>query len=317
VDDHQRKFLKILNAISYKHSSLLNDWAEMAAVSLSNAVMPDNAERRDRENRYLELAKRYTGEELKGIAEMLACVVNSLDSSHGVAGALAKKDAPELSLHDCLGELYMNEEMASKWDTDVAFTPFHLAYMMAQMTFADFKLPEKGWFSVGEPACGTGVMIIAAAQALRDLGLNYQRVMHATLVDIRAPLAHMCYIQMSLLHIPAVVIHGDSLALKEWSHWRTPAHVLGFWERRAGQSMPRPVMQDDAVSVSCTKMQDAKPQFTFNFEKGDTHEATTRSTSRAAVRPAASVRTRPSPQTRHKNAVSRRLPLPALPPRKR
>jgi hypothetical protein len=51
-------------------------------------------------------------------------------------------------------------------------------------------------------------------------------------------------------------------------------------------------------------MQDAKPQFTFNFEKGDTHEATTRSTSRAAVRPAASVRTRPSPQTRHKNAVS-------------
>lgn len=42
----------------------------------------------------------------------------------------------------------------------------------------------------------------------------------------------MSYLQLSLLHIPAVVIHGNSLSLQVWSRWHTPAHVLGGWRRR-------------------------------------------------------------------------------------
>jgi hypothetical protein len=238
VDDYQKKFLKILSSISYRHSNILNDWAELSAISLYNAVMPKCKEWTKRENCYLEIVKRYTSEELKGICQMLSCVVDSL----------------ELGMHDCLGEMYMTEELRSRWDTDIAFTPWHIAHMMAKMVFSGFKLPEKGWFTVGEPACGTGVLVVAAAAALKDLGFNYQRVMHATLIDIRAPLAHMAYIQMSLLHIPAVIIHGDTLAMTEWSRWRTPAHIVGFWEGRAGRVLPH------------------KAQFTFNFdEKGGFH----------------------------------------------
>lgn len=40
----------------------------------------------------------------------------------------------------------------------------------------------------------------------------------------------MAYVQLSLLHIPAVVIHGNTLALEERSHWLTPAHIMGGWE---------------------------------------------------------------------------------------
>jgi hypothetical protein len=49
----------------------------------------------------------------------------------------------------------------------------------------------------------------------------------------------MAYVQLSLLHIPAVVYHGNSLSVETWSTWRTPAHVLGFWDvklRRAGDA---------------------------------------------------------------------------------
>ena len=32
---------------------------------------------------------------------------------------------------------------------------------------------------------------------------------------------------------PAIVIHGNALWPEQtWSHWVTPAHVLGFWDHR-------------------------------------------------------------------------------------
>jgi hypothetical protein len=33
----------------------------------------------------------------------------------------------------------------------------------------------------------------------------------------------------SLLHIPALVIHGNSLSLEEFGRWYTPAHIMGGW----------------------------------------------------------------------------------------
>jgi len=45
-----------------------------------------------------------------------------------------------------------------------------------------------------------------------------------------ATAVHMAYIQLSLLHIPALVVHGNSLSAETWSAWMTPAHVLGLWD---------------------------------------------------------------------------------------
>lgn len=40
------------------------------------------------------------------------------------------------------------------------------------------------------------------------------------------------HVQFSLLHIPAVVILGNTLALEEREHWYTPAHVIGLWSQK-------------------------------------------------------------------------------------
>lgn len=38
-----------------------------------------------------------------------------------------------------------------------------------------------------------------------------------------------------MLHVPAIVIHGNALSLEEWERWFTPAHVLGGWSARLRQ----------------------------------------------------------------------------------
>ncbi|MBM7045467.1 hypothetical protein [Rhizobium lusitanum] len=60
----------------------------------------------------------------------------------------------------------------------------------------------------------------------------------AIAVDIDRRAVHMAYIQFSLLHIPATVLVGDSLAMRFHEEWHTPAHVMGGWNaklRRAEQ----------------------------------------------------------------------------------
>jgi hypothetical protein len=78
-------------------------------------------------------------------------------------------------------------------------------------------------------------MVIATAEALCDEGINYQQAMHATCIDIDATAVHMAYIQLSLLHISAIVIHGNALSLEQWGYWLTLAHVLGSWDARLKQ----------------------------------------------------------------------------------
>ena len=39
----------------------------------------------------------------------------------------------------------------------------------------------------------------------------------------------MCYIQLSLYGIPAVVVHGNSLTNEEWSSWQTPVYIIDGW----------------------------------------------------------------------------------------
>ena len=52
----------------------------------------------------------------------------------------------------------------------------------------------------------------------------------------------MAYIQLALYNIPAVIIHGNTLTVEEWSHWFTPALF------RAVAAEERPKLE--AVSVT-------------------------------------------------------------------
>ncbi len=71
----------------------------------------------------------------------------------------------------------------------------------------------------------------------------------------------MACVQFSLLGISAIIQHGNSLTLEEFSRWYTPAHVLGGWRwktRRAPENaLLSPVRDDADAPVRAHDMDDA------------------------------------------------------------
>ncbi|MDC9715047.1 MAG: hypothetical protein PSN36_04415 [Gammaproteobacteria bacterium] len=50
--------------------------------------------------------------------------------------------------------------------------------------------------------------------------------------DIDRLAALMCYVQLSLWHVPAQVVVGNSLTLETREVFYTPAHYMGSWDMR-------------------------------------------------------------------------------------
>lgn len=218
LDQHQKAFIKLIrdNARRHRLHEVFRDFCEMAALAISNSV--DRAQREAREARYLEIVGRYEPEEVKRFPAMLALVVESLQAR----------------FHDCLGALFMELELGDHWKGQF-FTPYSVAYLMAKLggVGSRAEIEGKGFMTLMEPACGAGCMVIAAAEAMLEDGINYQQRLHVTAIDIDLTAAHMAYVQLALLNVPAIVVHGNALwPDKTWSNWVTPAHVLGGWDRK-------------------------------------------------------------------------------------
>jgi len=243
LDHHQKAFISLLKNNAHRHRphEVFRDFCELSAIAISNAVDPLQYDAR--EARYLQIVKGYSKEEINRFPAMLAHVVNALETGFA----------------DVLGSLFMALELGNHWKGQF-FTPYEVSRLMAMMTMTDASavVERQGFVSVHEPAAGAGAMVLACAHALQDQGVNYQQSMHATAIDIDATAVHMCYIQLSLMHIPAIVVHGNALTVEEWGHWVTPAHVLGFWDHRWRRRY-RAAAADDAAPFPAPII--TEPQF--------------------------------------------------------
>jgi len=215
---HKAEFCRLARENARRHSlfHVFRDFCELAALAISNATDRVNFDKR--EGRYMQIVRAYERDEVQRFAQMLACVVEEL----------------EAGMTDCMGELFMALELGDAGKGQF-FTPFSVSSLMARLTLGDLRphIERAGFVSFNEPAVGAGGMVIAAADAMREAGINYQQTMHVVATDIDATACHMAYIQFSLLHIPAVVIHGNGLNPAEsWDEGLTPAHILGGWSAR-------------------------------------------------------------------------------------
>lgn len=73
-------------------------------------------------------------------------------------------------------------------------------------------IDENKKLSLCEPTCGSGGMVIAAAQVLQEKGINYQRVLDVVCQDLDWTAVYMCYVQLSLLGVKAIVAQGNTLS---------------------------------------------------------------------------------------------------------
>lgn len=253
VKDHRRSLESLLrdNARRHRLHKVFSDFTELSALALSNAV--DLRQREKREARYMQIVADYERPEVERFAHMFGVLTDWLSCG----------------MHDCLGELFMSLELSDHWKGQF-FTPSHICELMAGLTLGDAPelIRKSGFVTLHEPACGAGAMVIGMAKAIQDRALNYQQSMHVTAVDLDSTAAHMAYVQLSLLHIPAIVVRGNTLTMQFQENWITPAHILGGWDRRlrdrqaskivvpenfseAEACMPAPVsvapMQEDAM----------------------------------------------------------------------
>lgn len=200
------EFQKTIRQASRRHHlwDVFRDFVEMAAISMRNAFERSP----DLEKRYLDIAGKYERDELEKICHLLGITTMALEDRHG----------------DFLGEVFQELDLANA-ATGQFFTPYDVAKLCAGLTIDREKLQAGKRITVQEPACGSGGMLIAMADAMREEGFNPQYQLCAVAVDIDSRAVHMAYIQLSLLGIPAVLYVGNTLTMEMHSEWRT----MGFW----------------------------------------------------------------------------------------
>lgn len=258
-----REICKLLESMhNYDRFTVFTDCMESMAIAISNTV--DLPHREEREARYMTHATKYGSAGMGKFAEVLALTIEALE------------EGPR----DVLGEVFHKMELHNEARGQF-FTPYGLCQAMAQMTVGDKDLAKeveaKGFITAHEPACGSGAMVIALAEAMQQKGINYQQQLHVTAIDIDSRAAHMAYVQLSLMHIPAHVVVGNTLSGEVREHWFTPAHIFGGWDFRlhAREQQQTPEQMKEVQEVKPVKVAPSPvEQMGFDFSLGDQEQQT-------------------------------------------
>lgn len=136
-------------------------------------------------------------------------------------------EALEYKHQDFLGQFFMMNNLGNG-QSGQFFTPYSLSYMTAKVALNNVKevLKEKGIIKVSEPTCGSGGMIIALREILIEENLNPSFDAMSYMTDIDELCFFMSYIQISLYGMPARIVHGDTLRMKEYKVLFTPVYFL-------------------------------------------------------------------------------------------
>lgn len=220
-----RKIAKILeqNTGAQRLGHVFEDFVHLSALSFRNAV--DRADHEAwalREKQYLEVADKYSRDQLTRFAEALALVVEQMETEPA----------------DILGRLYMELDLGNE-RLGQFYTPYDVAVLMAQMLSDTLieRVRDRGYAELYEPACGAGAFLVATTQVMRSAGLNPQTQLRVVADDIAATPVHMTYIHLSLLHVPALVHRRNTLTQETFESWPTPAYLVGP-SLRAAAALP-------------------------------------------------------------------------------
>lgn len=213
LDIHRKEFVKLFRETARYHHryQVFRDFVTMAAVALENVILQCD----ELENEYFQTIASYEKDDLNRMARLLGLVTSGLDAG----------------MCDFLGSIFMELEISSK-EMGQFFTPFSLSELIAGLVMGQ-RVQELAdgapYVTLDEPTCGAGGMVIAAAKVLLDRGYNPQTQLLVQCTDLDPVAARMCFVQLSLLGIPACVRIGNSLSQKITREMYTP-----FWYRIKG-----------------------------------------------------------------------------------
>lgn len=216
------EILKDMEKGSYKigRHEFLSDLFRGGAIAISNKF----AYREDREQEYLRIIKKYD-KDMQDIFLNVFTKIYLLLTSQTFVG-----------FNDYLGDLYMKSETSNS-KAGQFFTPYSVSKMCAEMTLDEKKISEcieqDKILTLNEPTCGAGGMILGAVDVLYNkYNFNYARNLLVICSDVDTRCVAMTYLQLSLAGVPAIVYHQDTLTLKTWDVWETPAYIMQYMRFR-------------------------------------------------------------------------------------
>ena len=192
--NYTKEIIERINKLSGSRSpyEVFCDWIKCSAISIQNACQIHNDLWKKREEQYMQTIRPY-GEHGLEFGDMLGFLTMALEND----------------ISDILGQVYLEAELGNK-STGQFFSPFHISRMCAELSLRDQDGSQK--ITLNEPSCGAGGMIIATAAVLKDRNVNYQLCLDVIAQDLDWKAVYMCYVQLSLLGIRAVVVQGDTLS---------------------------------------------------------------------------------------------------------
>ena len=230
-DDHQKAFLKIFNSLCgrFNRWQVWQDFVMVTAIEISNATDKQNAP--ERTKTYQTIISKYSDAEQEKFAELLGEVIMGMEQNLD---------------QDFLGELYMLCELGNDASGQF-FTPYDVCRCMVEISGESNPAAENaGFFSVADPACGAGALLIAFANLCRRKNICYHDKVLFVAQDIDLTVGLMCYIQLSLMGCAGYVVIGDTISEPSWSYdgrgllpggpqnriWYTPFYFTDVWVAR-------------------------------------------------------------------------------------
>ena len=231
----------------------------IAYCALAISIPTDPVHREMREKQLTALEAKYSQSEHKAFASTLKRMteVVSQNIERGVFNDVLSLAYFELSAHN----KHLKQE----------FTPPDISRLMAALMWKDpDRLPNKGYITLSDPTCGGGMLPLMAAERLCQKGFNPSKDLVVQAVDVDLTCVQMTYIHLSLYGIPAVIIHGDCLTLKEYDRWYTPVYIWGQWVWQESISLqPGRNESDELLKVYDQPMYGAVRYMTWAEQKGE------------------------------------------------
>jgi type I restriction-modification system DNA methylase subunit len=222
------EFAKLIQEADYSMHGwdLYNSWLQVASGSMRQAchVMRTGVKDDRIEQTVIDHQKRVKHPE-------------NFARAMGVLVAALEKESD-----DFLGSVLMEWGQNDVQFKGQCFTPMSVCRMMATMTIGDRKPDPDERLMISEPACGGGAMVIATSDVLKANGFfpwNY----HWQCVDVDWRMFAACYIQTTLLGIPAEVVHGNTLSQERWDTAETISAVLYPLRKRPSVRIDEPVQE--------------------------------------------------------------------------
>ena len=212
--EYTKQFRKVFDSFCYRRGwdEAFRDFVELAACAVHQEPYFYGLIDRDDdyariEQSYLSVIKKFDEKEVACIVELYSLAVSAL-RQHKV---------------DFIGQIYMDLEVHNKHNGEF-FTPTIVAQMMAKLQMDGIAelLERQGHITLQEPACGAGVMVIEAANVMREEKLDPSYTLLFQAIDINRTCFNMAYFQLSVLGLAGEVVHGDSLRMEYWERRPTP-----------------------------------------------------------------------------------------------